>query len=150
MTRPELLRAVPRLQLVLLQPRRLGREHPRWQTPNGQHIAQPIIWDFGAYLCTFCAGVFIANALMRRAEARWPRLGTVGLVLGSFVAFFLLDLIAELLWIHTGAYQYGSTISALTLGPVAVSVPIYSSLWVAVLWTTWSSVRYFRNDRGQT
>ena len=34
---------------------------PGWQTPNGQHIAQPLIWDLGAYLCTFCAGVFIAN-----------------------------------------------------------------------------------------
>jgi hypothetical protein len=124
---------------------------PGWQTPNGQHIAQPIIWDLGAYLCTFCAGVFIANALMHRAKARWPRLGNVGLVLGSFVLFFLLDLIAELAWIHTGAYQYGSTISGLTISSGHwYQFPIYESLWVAVLWTMWSSVRYFRNDQGQT
>lgn len=124
---------------------------PGWQTPNGQHIAQPLIWDFGAYLCTFCAGVFIANALMRRARARWPRLGNVGLVLGSFVLFFLLDLVAELAWIHTGAYQYGSTIGALTLNAGHwYQFPIYESLWVAVLWTMWSSVRYFRNEKGET
>jgi hypothetical protein len=124
---------------------------PGWSTPNGAHIAQPIIWDFGAYLCTFCAGVFIANWLMRKAKARWPRLGSVGLVIGSFLFFFLLDLIAEVAWIRTGAYQYGSTIKSLTLfSGHWYQFPVYESFWVAVLWTMWSSVRYFRNGKGQT
>src|SRR5258707_15579813 len=77
---------------------------PGWSSPNPRHIAEPILWTFGFYLFLCAGGVILFSAGMRKARARWPHVGNVGLVLGCFACAAIADTILENLFLRFGSY----------------------------------------------
>lgn len=71
---------------------------PGWQTPNGSRIAEPLLIDGPAYFYSFAGTALIGLAFMRKAQARFPRLGIAGLTLAGFsgvwLSMGLLDIVA--------------------------------------------------------
>lgn len=58
-------------------------EVPGWQSPHGDRVAEPLfvlsLYMLSLYIA-LCMGCVLCNKVMRAAKARWPRLGTVGLI----------------------------------------------------------------------
>jgi hypothetical protein len=88
---------------------------------------------------------------MRKAKTRWPGLPTPLLFAGTFAFYFLVDLVMEGAWMLTGAYVYAGSIPGFTLHyGNYYQFPIQEALFVGVIWTSWASVRFYRDDRGNT
>ena len=124
---------------------------PGWQSANPDGIANPVIWEMGCYLVMFLGGLYIGSNLMKRAKNRFPRLPNPLLIAGTFVFYFIVDLIMEGSWMRTGAYVYAGSMPGFTISwGHYYQFPIQEALFVGVIWTGWACVRYFRDDRGRT
>jgi hypothetical protein len=124
---------------------------PGYLAPNAQ-IAEPLLFAGPMYLCWLLPGVVAANALMRRAQTRWPSLGNVGLVGLCFAFFAVVDLVVEIGWMRLGNDFYG------VMGPSWMTIgkghyyqfPLYEPVLFGGLWTTWACLRFYRSDTGLT
>jgi hypothetical protein len=96
-------------------------------------------------------GTIAAAALLRRWRARKPEVSNVKMLLATFVAFYILDLLCEGLWVRLGLYHYGGGVKGLELfAGKWYQFPLYEPLAVAIMMTAMTSVRFFVNDRGET
>jgi hypothetical protein len=90
--------------------------------------------------------------LMRKMRARWPRIGTFGLLAGVLGLLFVLETVLEgFFWMRIGLYTYPATPDVLVLNPSHYyKYPLLESLiWGAALTAiTW--VRWSTNDKGET
>ena len=124
---------------------------PGWVMPNGHNFAEPIIFNIGAYasvipfLCFFCAW------LMRKAKARWPEMGTLGLIGVACIAMMIADLIIEGGWVRTGLYAFTGAVHSWSIwGGNWYHFPIYQSIaWGPVL-AVGGVLYYFKDDKGNT
>lgn len=124
---------------------------PGWQAPNGARMAEPFLFDFGAYSLFLVGGCILCNLVMRRAKQRWPQLGTFGLVMVAFGTMVAADVVMELVWLRFGLYTYAGSISWLTLfHGHYYQYPIYEGIFWGANWAAMSCLRYFRNDKGQS
>jgi len=124
---------------------------PGWVMPNGHLIAEPLIFNIGAYmsivplLCIFYAWI------MRKAKARWPGIGMVGLIGVCFLAAALGDLIIEGAWVRMGLYVFSGSVHSWSLwGGEWFQFPLYNSILWGGVQTVAASLWYFRDDKGQT
>ena len=124
---------------------------PGWSAPNGNLYVEPLIWVCSAYVGFMFLGVVVISAIMRRAKARWPHLGKVGVVLVAFGAALVFDIVAETIWLRTGMYSYPGAIRSLSLFPGKYyQLPLYESVLYVATWTAWACLRHFRDDKGET
>jgi hypothetical protein len=128
-----------------------GPQLPGWIAPQSNLFAEPIVWALPSYLYAVFGIVVLANFVMRKAKSRWPRLGTAGLV-GICLGFtFTTDLLAEIIFIRFGIYAYPGGISGITLWHGHYyQLPLNEVALMSLVFTGWASLRYFRNDKGQT
>ena len=118
---------------------------------NGANLAEPLVLGWGAYLYCIFGVVVAANYLMQRAKQRWPQLGPFGLIMIAYAFTVTLDLVSEVIFLHTGYYTYFSTVNSLTLfSDKYYRFPIYEAFLWGITWTAMAALRYFKNDRGQT
>lgn len=115
-------------------------------------MPEPVLWAGTAYAYLMYLGVVLCCAVMRKAKAHWPRLGTLGLM-GVGLGFCLVfDFIVEpITFLRLGFWSYPGAIKGLTLyyGHY-YQFPVYEGVFVSVLWAGWSFLRFFQNDKGQT
>jgi hypothetical protein len=124
---------------------------PGWASPNIERLAEPAIFALPSYIWVFVPVIIGVNALMRRAKARWPAIGKVGLASLCFVFMALADLVIEVFWARLGLYSFVGAVPGLTLFPGKYyQFPIYNSLFWGAVWTALACLRYFRDDRGYT
>jgi hypothetical protein len=124
---------------------------PGWMSPNGKAFVEPPFLDGVAYPVWVFGGAVLGCLLMRKAKARWPQLGTVGLLGVCFAGLALFDIITEVSMIRLGSFSYPGAIRWLSLFPGHYyQVPIYEFVLWPLAWTAFASARYFRNDKGQT
>jgi hypothetical protein len=122
-----------------------------WLSPNGNLMAEPLIWVLPVYVYCCFGIVLISCWLTRKVRARWPQLGTAGLLALWFCAFFVVDLIVEPPWLAVGLYAYPGAIEWLTLfHGHYYQFPIYEAVMVGLWWTVMTSLRYFKNDKDET
>lgn len=124
---------------------------PGWLPPNGNQLVEPFLWAWPlyAYMCFLAAvlGCFV----MRKAKARWPELGKFGLFMVCFGFIFVLDVILEPVFMALGFYTYAGAIPWMTIfHGHYYQLPIYQSVLFSATLAGWASLRYFRNDKGQT
>ena len=125
---------------------------PGWLSPNGHLMPEPIILILPTYAWIVFGMTIVACNAMQRAKQRWPGLSTPGLVLWTYGAFIVFDIVLELLMIWSGIWVYtGGAIKGLTLFYDSYyRVPLTEGFMWGGVWTLWTMVRYFKNDKGQT
>jgi len=123
---------------------------PGWVLPNGNKIAEPLIFNLGAYLSVIPLLCFFCAWLMRKAKTQWPGISKLGLVGVACVAMIIMDLLIEGLWVRTGCYSFSGTVHSWSLwGGEWYQFPLYNSiLWGPVL-ATGGVLIYFRDDKGR-
>lgn len=124
---------------------------PGWIAPRNDLIPEPLLFAFPLYASVVFGGVVLANYLMRKAQTRWPQLGKLGLVAICFLSMVILDCIMEPAFMVLAGWTYPSAIHGLTVFQGRYfQFPIYEAIYWGGAWTVYASLRYFRDDRGQT
>lgn len=123
---------------------------PGWLSPNGNLIAAPIFLNL-AYVWGLFGAVILGCAVMRRVKARWPRLGTTGMIAVSFLIFLVIEGLAEPGMLISGIATYPGGISWLTLfHGHYYQFPLNQWIFFSAVWAGWACLRYFRDDKGHT
>jgi Spirocyclase AveC-like len=128
---------------------------PGWQSIAAGHPgamqAYPVMFLIPLYAyALFTISVLCAH-LMRRAKARWPQLGNLALVGGCWLVASVIALVAEGTWLRLGFYGYWEGIPSLTLfHGHYYQLPLYESALLGLWLTSFASLLYYRNDRGET
>jgi hypothetical protein len=125
---------------------------PGWMSyaEPGRMDVEPIIWTPFMYVYLFFGAAVFGCFVMRRAHARWPRMGNLGLLCWAFVAGAVIDVVAEgLLIMPAGIYTYAG--GHLALFPQAYhKFPLTEPLTVGAIFAGLAALRYFKDDRGRT
>ena len=119
--------------------------------PHAGRIPEPVFLTGPLYLwCVF--GVVVgANVLMRKAKARWPQLGTFGMVAGTIGCFIVWDLFWELTFIRIGYWTYPTTPHWLTVfGGNWYRIHLTEPMAWGTCWAAFALLRYFKDDKGRT
>jgi hypothetical protein len=124
---------------------------PGWVAPAANRLPEPFLWVASSYVFVLAPGAIFGAWLMRRAKARWPSLGKLGLIMVAFGAMFTLDLVFELIWVRFALYSYGGPIKWMTLfHGHYYQFPVYEAFLFGGCMAAFSSLVYFRNDKGET
>ncbi|MHB8694648.1 MAG: spirocyclase AveC family protein [Solirubrobacteraceae bacterium] len=116
----------------------------------GHMLVEPILWMPFVYVLAFWLVTLFGCWAMRQAHARWPNLGTLGLICFAFVASMIFDVVFEgLIIMPLGFYNYAG--GHLALFPRAYNrFPLHEAPIAAFLWTGFAALRYFKDDKGLT
>ena len=125
---------------------------PGWQSHSqpGETIAWPILFFPLLYGIVFLGVSAFGCWIMRGIRSRWPELPAVGLVAVCYVVMVLSSIVLEgQLFMRLGLYlETGWSIDF--LDSTYSHNPLRNMLLFGVLFTGLSSLRFFKNDRGQT
>lgn len=118
---------------------------------NGHLIPEPYLLTGPLYLWCIFGVVVVANKLMKRAQDRFPQMGTFGLIGLTVVAFIIWDLFWELTFIRIGYWTYPTTPKMLTIfGDSWYRIHLTEPIMWGTTWALFACLRYFKNDKGQT
>jgi hypothetical protein len=124
---------------------------PGWIAPRSHFMGEPLLFVGGVYMFVMFGGTLFGCWCMRRAKARWPRIGTAGLIGVAVGVLAVVDLVMEVLWLRLGLYSFSGAIRSLTLWPGRYyQFPVYEAVCVGAVWGGIASLRYFKDDRGKT
>lgn len=124
---------------------------PGFQTPNSNLIAEPLVFALGIYPVSLLLASVLGLHLIRKARARWPRMGHAGLFALIFVPLLVINAVVEIGFLRLGLYAYPAA-----WGPTAFKGHYYqypliiAFLWGGCFWTAMTAIRYFKDDRGRT
>jgi hypothetical protein len=130
-------------------------EIPGWSSPGtpGAQVAEPWLFTAGAYSVFFVLMPILGCWVMRKARARWPRIGLAGLLLIVYALVIVLETLLEgFAWMRMGLYTYAGTPDGLPdLFPSHFyRYPIAESfMWGAVLVGV-TYIRWSVNDKGES
>jgi hypothetical protein len=118
---------------------------------NGHNIPEPYFLTGPLYLWCIFGVVVVANKLMKKAQDRFPRMGTLGLIGMTVVGFIVWDLFWELTFIRIGYWTYPTTPKFLTIfGNSWYRIHLTEPMCWGTTWAMFACLRYFKNDKGQT
>lgn len=124
---------------------------PGWASPDGHLMPEPLFFVVPTYGIVCFLMVMLLSQVMKKAKQKWPRLGVAGTIGVAFAFFVVFGGIVEQLWMRMGIYAYPGAIRALTLfSGHYYQYPVYEAVIFAATFTAWASVRYFRNDKGES
>ena len=124
---------------------------PGWSSPRGNFLAECPLFAGSFYISWAFMAVVVANIIMRRAQARWPQMGKVGLVGVCFAYLAIFDFVTECLMLRLGLFSWPGAIRSWSLfAGHYYQFPIYEPFLLGVWWTTLACFRYFRDDKGRT
>ncbi|MUL65880.1 hypothetical protein BOO86_15500 [Mycobacterium sp. CBMA 234] len=125
---------------------------PTWTSPNANKLPEPLLIVPPAYTALVFSQVIVILWLLRKAKARWPRLGIAGTIVTIIVGLTITDTLVEGLVLRTGAYAYPGGIRAITLFagetyqiPMSETV-LFGGFGLGAI----ACLSHFRNDKGQT
>ena len=125
---------------------------PTWISPNADNLPEPLFIAIPGYTALVFSQVVFILWLLRKAKARWPNLGALGVVVTIFVGLTIVDTIIETLLLRAGIYAYPGGIREITLFaehtyqlPLSETV-LFGGLGLGAI----AVLSYFRDDRGHT
>ena len=125
---------------------------PGWMSYSepGAMDVEPILFTPFLYVYLFFGAAVFGCWVMRKAEARWPNISTLGLLGVAFAAGVLVDFVAEgLLILPAGIYTYAG--GHLSLFPDTYhKFPLHEAVTVGALFAGLAGLRYFKDDKGRT
>lgn len=116
----------------------------------GAMLVEPILIMPGLYVYVFVITMTLGSWVMRRASARWPSMGRVGLIACCYGAMVLFDIVLEgIIFMPLGVWEYPG--GHLNIFPETYhAYPLSEIITVSSTFTLVACLRYFRNDRGET
>jgi hypothetical protein len=129
-----------------VMPGSLAPHHP------GAQFAESPLWVLPLFTYVLLPVSILIGWVMGRARRRWPAITRLRMFLvgWAFAAAFTLVLEAAVL-MPMGFYTYAGADGSLSVDPSHYyKYPIYEAVVWGLLWAVWGSLRYFRNDRGET
>jgi hypothetical protein len=124
---------------------------PGWVAPRAHLVPEPLLLIGPSYIWWAFGFVTLGNLVMRRAQARWPRIGRVSLILITYGFFALTIFVIESLMMRSGVWSFPSAIRSVTLwGGHYYQLPIYEVILAAAWWTALAALRFFKDRRGNT
>jgi Spirocyclase AveC-like len=126
---------------------------PGWLSNGkpGAMVVEPILIMPGLYVYVFVITMFLGCAVMRRAKAKWPRIGAFGLISVCFAAMVGFDIILEgVTFMPLGIWEYPGGRGFAIFSGTYHAFPLNEVVTVSATFTAVACLRYFRNDRGQT
>ena len=126
---------------------------PGWLSNGkpGAMLVEPILIMPGLYVYVFVITMFLGCAVMRRAKAKWPQIGPVGLIGLCFVAMVGFDIILEVvIFMPLGIWEYGGGRGPAGFSGTYHDFPLNEIVTVSATFTAIACLRYFRDDKGQT
>ena len=134
-------------KLLRHQPGLLGWPHPRVAEPQSENLLPEPLVAYGGQLLIAAVGTHF----MRRARARWPQMGKVGLILCGLATIAAIDFVLEIVLIRTQLYAYPGSIRSLSLfAGTRYQFPVYETLVAGALFTSVAALRFFVDDRGRS
>jgi hypothetical protein len=127
-------------------------EIPGWMAfgQPGANVGEPLVFTGAVYVWAFFGMVLLGSFIMRRAAARWPRLGTPWLIAICFLSLVVGDVVLEgFIWLPLGFLSYPGGHWNLFAGTWH-QYPIHEGITASALFTGLASLRHFRNDTGET
>jgi Spirocyclase AveC-like len=124
---------------------------PGWMSYSkpGHMVLEPLLVIPFVYVYFIMIGVLVGCWAMRRAEERW-NLSTLQLVGVCFATMCALDVIGEgLIFLPLGFWEYPGGYGMLWPSTYH-KYPVNEMVTIGALFTLVCSLRYFKNDRGQT
>ena len=123
---------------------------PTWVSPQANLVAEPLLFLPG-YAGFFLPLVKAVVWGMSRARARWPNLGSVGLIAGTFAVAVLIDLfVIDGPALLAGVWAYPADFGLVLFKGTRLQLPMHEVFVVAAFITAFASIRFFTNDRGET
>lgn len=124
---------------------------PGWRSFGrpGAQSGYPFFFHILAYGGGVIFCMWLGCKIMGYAQRRWG-LGTIQLVLLCFVTMMIFDFFIEaLIWMPLGFYTMPG--GHLSLFPNSyMKYPLYENIVGGLWWTAWPTLRFFKNDRGET
>lgn len=121
------------------------------QGSPGRQLPEPILWGGGIYLGVIFLVTALGAGLMRKMKERFPGLTPIGLFFSVFPILFLIDAVLEgLILVPLGAYTYAGTPGPAINADTYYKFPFFEALTWGLLWTAWSSLLYYKDDKGLT
>lgn len=126
-------------------------QNPLFVGSNMQtHYVEPLVAVTGFYGMMLFPGILVTCWIMRKLRARYPGLSDGKLVLAMLPIAFLLDLV-EVPWMLLGLWSYPIAWPSLTiLYGHYYQYPLHEGFFMAFVWVGFGSIRFFRNDKGQS
>jgi uncharacterized protein DUF5135 len=118
----------------------------------GAQFAESPLWVLPLFVYILLPVCMLTNWVMRRARGRWPSISTFGLVMIAWAFCFVFTLVLEAaVLMPMGFYTYAGAFADTSVNPSHYyKYPVYEALIWGALWAAWASLRFFRNDRGET
>ncbi|HEX9683543.1 MAG TPA: spirocyclase AveC family protein [Acidimicrobiales bacterium] len=124
---------------------------PGWQGVNPELMAEPILFLWGMYFAVFLPWVMAVNWAMRKAKERRPELGAFGTIMAGWAFAMIVDFVLEIAWMRSMTYSYAGSIDWLTIfHGHYYQFPVYEIVFGSAVVVAWASLRYFKNDKGQS
>ena len=124
---------------------------PGWIAPRSGLVPEPVLFALGGYPFVIFGATIVMCGALQRCQARWPHLRKSHLIGITFISMVVFDLVLEVVWLRMGLYAYPGAIEWLTLfHGHYYQFPIYEALVFGGTLTAWTSLRFFRDDKGRT
>ena len=124
---------------------------PGWVSPNAERLVEPFLFTMTVNVWGVLLPAMMFVAVMRKAKARYPRLGTLGLWMVAFAVAFPFDLLLEGSWLRLGLYSFAGTHPSLTVfSGHHYQIPIYEILFAGLYYAAYAAILYFKDDKGRT
>ncbi|MGQ0624015.1 MAG: spirocyclase AveC family protein [Sporichthyaceae bacterium] len=118
----------------------------------GAQLAESPLWVLPLFLLVLLPACIALNWLMRRCRLRWPTASATRLFLVAWLAASVFTLVLEAyVLMPIGFYTYAGADPGWSVNANQFTqYPIYEAILWGALWAAWASLRFFRNDRGET
>ncbi len=128
-------------------------EIPGWRAfgEPGKMLAEPVLLNPGIYTGLMFGWLVLVGWLMRKIKQRWPSTGPGRLIAMAFVIGFVFDTVLEgFIWMPLGLYNEPGVPGPSLFPNSYFKLPFLEVFFASVLMTAWASLRYFKNDKGET
>ncbi|MEA2169306.1 MAG: hypothetical protein QOF76_2606 [Solirubrobacteraceae bacterium] len=125
---------------------------PGWMSPGANLLPEPVFVAIPGYTCMVFSQALIVLYLLRKAQARWPNLGSFARAGIIICGCFVLDTIIESLLLRMDLYAYPGGIRAITLyAGHTYQLPLTESFFFGGLGVgSVAMLMHFRDDLGRT
>jgi Spirocyclase AveC-like len=126
---------------------------PGWLSNGkpGAMLVEPILIMPGLYVYVFVITMFLGAWVMRRTQAKWPRVGKIGLVTACFASMVGFDIILEgVIFMPLGVWEYPGGRGFSIFPGTYHAFPVNEIITVSATFTAIACLRYFRDDKGLT